>query len=212
MTKQFIGHWGEIILRFKVGVVLHLFLSNYYYTQTIVPIIHHLRSLFYSRQWLALNNIKTYNKTRCREYKTNRFSSLKGRYYIVQFLSMLNDKCRKWGQWKNQMQCLTKKKKKLNRKVTHINFYQLDLCAQRVCKHNSKKKIHCGKNWKYNPITSRGKKKKNCYLGKEKTVSLRASNLVMGPSSSGRTHILKKIFEQQKLILKNLKIKGPKFV
>ena len=31
------------------------------------------------------------------------------------------------------------KKKKLNRKVTHINFYQLDLCAQRVCKHNSKK-------------------------------------------------------------------------
>lgn len=31
-------------------------------------------------------------------------------------------------------------KKKLNRKVTHINFYQLDLCAQRVCKHNSKKK------------------------------------------------------------------------
>lgn len=54
---------------------------------------------------------------------------------------------------------LDQKKKKLNRKVTHINFYQLDLCAQRVCKHNSKKKIHCGKNWKYNPITSRGKKK-----------------------------------------------------
>lgn len=51
-----------------------------------------------------------------------------------------------------------------NRKVTHINFYQLDLCAQRLCKHNSKKKFHCGKkNWKHNPITSR-RTIKNCYL------------------------------------------------
>lgn len=152
-----------------MGVILDLFLSSYYHTQTIVPIIHHLRSLFQSRQRLALNTIKTYNKTRCREYKTNRLSSLKGIYYITQFLSMLNNKYRKWqGAGKESYTVFDKIK--FNREATYINFNS-QTCVHKDCASVIlKKKIHSGKeNRKHNPITSCGTIK-NCYLGEEKTV------------------------------------------
>lgn len=59
---------------------------------------------------------------------------------------MLNDKYRKcqWRAVRESDGVFDNKqtnKQTLNREATHINFYQLDLCAQRLCKCNSKKKI-----------------------------------------------------------------------